>query len=146
MSQQGLNVATSFGQGLPSFPSKAAAEVGLFRLRDAVLRDLGQMVVLDYSPESLKVFEAWFFAQPEPRRLPNGDPLELSVGFYIGEVVVRHANFHWVVQPFVFASGKYEIGVNRGGATITVTKGWSLSLDRNKRMQSLWREYQKFAG
>jgi hypothetical protein len=60
-------------------------------------------------------------------------------------VLCREVNFSWVVQEYQFAKGRYEIGVQRPLLSIMLTKGRKLQLAGNKRMQSLWREFQRYA-
>jgi hypothetical protein len=67
------------------------------------------------------------------------------MAFYLGEVLCRHAGFSWVVQEFAFEHGRYEVGVKRSLATIMLTRGRSPKASNNKRMQSIWSEYLRYA-
>jgi hypothetical protein len=67
-----------------------------------------------------------------------------AVGYYFGETLCRAAGFRWTVIQFAFTEGRYEIGVSRGLLSIMLTNGRPLSRVRNKRMQSLWREFARY--
>lgn len=140
MSRYSLKVATEFSSALPSFGSQAEAEAALFERKDRALADLqSKLASLDFTPESLKGLEGAAL-QSGVQSIPPD-----QIGFYLGEVYCRSAAFNWVVSESPFAPGRYEIGVTRGLVTIMVTKGRTVTLDRNKRLQSLWKEYQRYA-
>ena len=140
MSRHGLNVATEYSLALPRFGSHAEAEVALTKRRDQALADLQSKVeVLDFTPESLKALEVEALRSGAQSIPPD------QIGYYLGEVYCRSAGFKWIVSESPFAPGHYEIGVSRGLTTIMLTKGRTLTLERNKRMQSLWKDYQRYA-
>jgi hypothetical protein len=149
MSQYGMLVAGQFAQGLPEFSEQATATEALLAWRDRGLQELyllsGLAPSLDYSPESLKSLESWFFQNGQPAATESGFSIPHAIAFYVGEVLCRSRQFQWVIQEFPFSKGRYEIGVTRQGLTIMLTKGKHLQLAGNKRMQSLWREYQRYA-
>jgi hypothetical protein len=149
MSQYGMLVARQFAQDLPEFPEQSAAEEALLVWRDKCLQELfllsGLAPLLDYSPESLKSLESWFFENGQPAATESGYLLAHAIAFYFGEVLCRNRKFQWVIQEFSFTQGRYEIGVERQRLAIMLTKGKHLQLAGNKRMQSLWREYQRYA-
>jgi hypothetical protein len=71
------------------------------------------------------------------------------MGFYFGAVAVRHAKARWVVEPFAFAPGTYEIGITTGRFTLmgieTLCESWH-ARPNNKTHRALAREYaQHFA-
>ena len=149
MSQYGMLVARRFAQELPEFPDLPTAEDTLSAWRDEGLRELyllsGLAPLLDYSPESLKSLESWFFENGQPATTESNYSVAHAIAFYFGEVLCRNRQFRWVVQEFAFTKGRYEIGVERQRFAIMLTKGKLLQLAGNKRMQSLWREYQRYA-
>jgi hypothetical protein len=149
MSWYGLLVALQFSQELPAFPDQVAAEEALFACREQGLIELcslsGVSASLDYSPESLKLIEAWFFENGQPIETISGYPVAHVIGFYFGEVLCRSQQFHWVVEESPFAEGRYEIGVKRDLLAIMLTKGMRPRLAGNKRMQSLWRASKRYA-
>src|SRR4029078_4531596 len=108
---------------LRGFPHNEPAVRALLRARDDdidYLRDLAassQRFEPTFSPDSLKDLELFYFdlvneerfeADSEERRR-----LRSAVATYLGAVLVKHAGYHWVVQEFAFARGRYEIGVRR---------------------------------
>ena len=149
VSRQGMIVAGQYANELPAFPSLAEAEKVLFAQRDAGLREMlsavGGLVELDYSPESLKHLERWYFEHGSPETTTSGYSVAHAVAFYFGEVLCWHAGFTWVVQEFAFAKGRFELGVRRPALGIMLTKGKRLQRANNKRMQSLWREFSTYA-
>jgi len=155
MSKPGLIAAGEHGAQLPTFRSldEARRELLLRRDRDlAVLMDAALQAgqVLDFTPESLKTLERWHFQLADTNRfdaIKSGRAaFEQSVPVYFGEVLVRTAGFEWVVGEFAFKAGRYEIGVRRGGLTVMLTVPWDLaSRPKNKRHDSLWRDYHKHA-
>lgn len=68
-----------------------------------------------------------------------------AIGFSFGEMLCRSAGFSWVVEEFAFTKGRFEVGVNRHLMTIMLTKGRTPPVEGNKRKQSLWREYKRYA-
>jgi len=149
MSRHGMIVAGQYAQDLPEFSGHRDAEEALFAQRDTGLKELhsvnGLAENLDYSSESLKFLERWFFENGQPATTASGYSIPHAIAFYFGEVLCRTRQFRWVVQEFVFAKGRYEIGVQRPLLAIMLTKGKQLQAAGNKRMQSLWREYQRYA-
>lgn len=148
MSQYGLTVAQQFGTSLPEYSSVGEAERNLYRERDDALQEislqLGETLRLDYSAESLKRLERWYFENGCPQNFNSGGAVAAAMGFYFGETLRRSAQFAWIVKEFAFAKGHYEIGVSRAPLSVMLTNGRPLSLVRNKKMQSLWREFGKY--
>ena len=142
-------IAGQYAQDLPEFSGHREAEETLFAQRDTGLQELhtvnGLAGNLDYSSESLKSVERWFFENGQPAATASGYSMSHAIAFYFGEVLCRTRQFRWVVQEYIFAKGRYEIGVQRPLLAIMLTKGKQLQAAGNKRMQSLWREYQHYA-
>ena len=95
--------------------------------------------------ESLKPLERWYFENGQPATTASGYSMPHAIAFYFGEVLCRTWQFRWLVQEYDFSKGHYEIGVQRQLLTIMLTKGRKLQAPGNKKMQSLWREVQKYA-
>ena len=149
MSRVGTIVAGQYAHELPTFSDSAEAHEILFAQRDAGLQELhitgGLSEKLDYSAESLKVLERWFFENNQPITTAAGFSISHAIAFYYGEVLCRKGGFRWVVQEFPFANGRYEIGVQRPLLIVMLTRGKQLQAAGNKRMQPLWREFQSYA-
>ena len=85
MSRQGMIIAGQYASELPVFPDIQEAERVLYDLRDVGIRalqhndDLGGM--LDYSAESLKTLEQWFFENGQPLSANDGYSMSHAIGF-----------------------------------------------------------------
>jgi hypothetical protein len=154
MSREGLEIARDHGGRLPAFPSQAEAELALFPLRDQRLTQIrtwaaGSGFVADGAPESLKAVEAWYFsvvANPRTAISATKDELDAALGVYFGHVFVESAGFGWIVEQDAFVPGHYGFGVRKGLLTLILTHGVSPDpLERNRRQQSLFRKYKKYA-
>jgi len=148
MTRQGMIAAIAHGKELPSFERVDDARASLTAYRNLCLAALQKDIPvanLDFSPESLKRLEAWFFEAKEPSMLPSGLPVASAIGFYYGEVLCRSGGYNWVVEPYTFAQERYEIGVARPLTKIMLTFGMRPTLSGNKRMQSLWRMAKQYA-
>jgi len=149
MSRYGLVVAGQYAQGLPAFRDIEEAKRSLFAARDRAIEEILSVPELverlDFSPASLSALESWYFASQQPVSFPSGFSVAHAIGFYFGEVFVRSAGFTWVVDEFVFQPGRYEIGVRRPLVGIMLTKGKLPKTSGNKKMQSLLREFNRYA-
>jgi len=149
VSRYGMIVAGQYGEELPAFADPGVAEVALSAQRDTGLQELRKIEALaaelDYSAESLKTVERWFFENGQPASTTAGYSMSHAIGFYFGEVLCRVCGFGWVVQEFPLLKYRYEIGVQRGCLTVMLTKGRIPRAAGNKRMTSLWRECQNYA-
>jgi len=149
MSRKSLQVAFEYSKDLPAFSSQSEAEKALLELKDSTLEifldEFGLALGLDFSHQSLKSLEDWYLENTHSTKGTERFSLAHAIGFYYGEVFCRSAGFSWIVRESVFNKGHYEIGVNRELCTIMLTKGRIPPVDGNKRRQSLWREYKKFA-
>jgi hypothetical protein len=158
MSRSGMIAAADHGVQLPKFGSPGEAEATLYGERDRLLAQLAEFARdsngfdLTFEPESLKALEGWYF------RLLDGDAFrgpsmtrvefERCIAIYFGEVFVRSTPaFEWFVEEYVFLPGRYEIGVSRPGVAIGLSRPKAPTpRERNKREQSLWREFLLYAG
>ena len=156
MSLFGLKVAKQFGGKLPSFKSQNEAEAFLFQQRDERLQLLLEsakntnIFATDFSQESLKNLESWYFALWESSGFDKlritREEFESCMASYFGEVVVRnHSDAKWVVQEFAFQNGRYEIGVQRRLGTVMLSRFTDhYKQPNNKRRQNLFKMYQKY--
>ena len=156
MSKAGLRAATLFGSKLRVFRGLEDAERALYAERDDLIRKLLELsrhsasFRPDYSPESLKSLEHWYF-----ELLGGGgfrsigtdqETFEQAIAMYLGEVLVRHAPpFEWFVAEFAFESGHYEIGVRQPLYEVMLSRLVPAPRERNRREQSIWRAYRKHA-
>jgi hypothetical protein len=156
MSRTGRIAAKLFGQKLPAFADPVDAQGVLYRRRDELLgrlRDVaGQSGAFrpDFSPESLKDLERWYFELVEGGGFrsigADEDSLERTIAMYLGAVLVRNAPpFEWFVTEFAFGRGPYEIGVRKPLYEVMLSRLAPDPRDRNKRGESLWRMYQRHA-
>ncbi len=69
------------------------------------------------------------------------------MAMYVGAVFVQNATppFEWFVKEFAFDAGRYEIGIRRGFFSLMLSRQ-SVPRERNKRQESLWRTYARYAG
>ena len=156
MARTGRRAADEFGRTLPRYGSQEEAERALFSERDLLLDRLRTAAAgspsfqCDFTPESLKTLERWYFALHERRTVATSglspETFERCVAMYLGEVIVKnHPAFRWVVREFPFVPGTYEIGVDRGTLAVMLTRfGEIHTRPNNKRHESIWREYRRW--
>jgi hypothetical protein len=153
-----MSIALAHGELLPRFNSLEEAERELFRIRDHLLNALELTIAssaqfrLDRSPESLKELEKWYFkmvnrADNFKSSGSSKDEIERAISMYLGAVFVSNDSaFEWKVKENAFVRGRYEIGVCKPLVTLALTLGSNLeSGPNNKRQQSLWRVFCKYA-
>jgi hypothetical protein len=157
MTRAGMKAALEHGKRLQAFASVEAAERELFRRRDELLDLLAELArrdtvfMADYSPESLKSLERWYFLIWECGgfdTLSIGRELfEQCMAMYYGEVAVRNiSSVEWIVADFPFTPGKYQIGISNGNGAVMRSRFTDLYRQpNNKGRQSIWREYRQFA-
>ena len=107
---------------------------------------------LDRSPGSLKQLENWYFTLLNRKDGFRSvgltrDDLERAISMYLGAVFVANVRtFKWKVEEDALVKGRYEIGVGKPLFTMNLTLGENLEAKpNNKRQQSLWREFCKYA-
>lgn len=158
MSKQGLEVVARYGDDLPLFASLDDARNFYFAFRDRHLSIWARIAVeqdkfvADFSPESLKQVEAWYFDLWENELFDtykvDRPTFERCMAMYFCEMVVR--NFQdatWVVEEFVFSTGKYELGVRRQLCTYMILRFTDHYKEpNNKRRQSIYRLFNKYFG
>lgn len=149
MSRSGMVIANQYAHDLPKFLNHSEAVKVLLSQRDMGLEEIHTIAeigeALDFSLNSLKLLEKWFFETGRPAATPSGYSMQHAIGFYFGEVLCRSAKFSWVVQEYAFEKSCYEIGVQRFPLTIMLTKGKVLSTAGNKLMQCLFRDAKRYS-
>jgi hypothetical protein len=156
MSRAGRRAADDLGRTLPRYGSQEEAERALFAQRDLLLGRLRTAAAAspsfqcDFTPESLKTLERWYFEVRERGTLAkyglSSETFERCIAMYFGEVIIKnHAAFRWVVREFPFLPGAYEIGVDRGTLAVMLTRwGEVYARPNNRKRESIWREYQRW--
>jgi len=154
MSRQGRKAALEYAESLPSFRSISEAELSLFKLRDDLRDKILNIssicgITLDFSPESLKSLEKWYFdlcrSDGFKKLGITQEVFERCMGFYEGFVYTENdPEFKWIVEKNLHIEGKYQIGVRKGLLTIILGRE-TCSSRNNKRMQSIYRAYKKYS-
>jgi hypothetical protein len=104
---------------------------------------------LDYSPESLKQLEQWYFHlhETDSFRAMGIDRamFETCMAMYFGETTVRSAHAEWIVEPYFLAPNRYEFGVRKGSFTMMLSRFTDHFREpNNKKRESLFRRYMKY--
>jgi hypothetical protein len=153
MTRAGRLAAEQFGSTLPTFRDLAEAERVLYARRDELLRELVAVAPRsssfqpDFSPESLKGLERWYFELEDGAGFgvigADEETFERAMAMYLGEVLVRNAStFEWFVTEFAFEQGRYEIGVRAPLFALMLSRQRFPPRERNRRQESMWRMYQ----
>lgn len=155
MSRQGHAIALKHGEKLPAFASLAEAEQHYHNLRDKhldILLEVATQYPLfhpDYSPESLKQLEQWYFRLYETGSFRAmgivRETFETCMAMYFGETAIRSARAHWIVEQYFIAPNKYELGVRKDSVTMMVSRFTDHFREpNNKKKESLFRRYKKY--
>jgi len=151
MSRLGTIMAFLHAAQLPSYDTIETATESLLKRKDAALNDIASnpelINILDFSPESLKDLEKWYFLSGQPKKTSSGLPVNQLMGFYFGEVLCRNGGFKWNVEESPFAEDGYEIVANKGLVTFGLTNGMTPRAPEfsNKRMQSMWKDFERYS-
>jgi len=153
MSRAGRLAAEAYGQALPQFASVEEATRVLMAKKAETLEYLQRQYcgTLDFSPESLKTIEAWYFTHFASGEDKSGElervAIEEALAVYFGEVVVRtNSRFEWAVKPYVYTPGRYELTVSTSFIQLGVTRVTDLYARRNNaRRQSIYRDFKQYA-
>ena len=158
MSKAGLKVAIEFGAGLKSFKDISEAEEYYFSYIDALLECFSQICndendffEMDFSVDSLKTIEKWYFHLCENNGFATLDVIqedfEKMMGVYYGEVARKNnEDVKWIVEEYPFVEKKYELLINKGLLSVNVLNICN-DLDNrpsNKRRNFLAREYKHY--
>jgi hypothetical protein len=155
MSRQGRFIAQQHGEGLPEFVNATEAGHYYHFLRDKHLALLFEAasnypsIHLDYSPESLKQLEQWYFRLYETDSFPavgiDRETFETCMAMYFGETTMRSAHAQWIVESYFLMPNRYEFGVRKGSFTMMLTRFKDHFREpNNKKRDSLFRRYKKY--
>jgi hypothetical protein len=155
VSRQGYEIAVQHGTKLLTFSSQEEAQQYFYNFRDKYLALLSKIIqqhsqfIPDYSPESLKQLEQWYFHLYESDSFQligtTLEVFEICMAMYFGETVVRNTSAHWIVEEYFLGAGKYELGVRKGSMTMMVNRFANHFREpNNKRRQSLFRRYKQY--
>ena len=155
MSQQGRILAMQHSEKLPSFASPTEAANYYHGFRDKHLALLSELAAKypsflpDYSAESLKQLEQWYFHLYETDSFHaegiDRETFEICMAMYFGETTVRSAHARWIVEPYFLAPDKYELGIRQGSFTMMLSRFTDHFREPgNKKRESLFRRYKKY--
>ena len=119
MSKYSLNIAIKYGETLREFSNKSEAENYFISYKDNLLNRLKAISIqtsaffLDYTIESLKKLEKWYFDLYEKQSFEQvgltQEEFESMMSVYWGEVVIKNnEDAKWVVMEYPFSQKKYE--------------------------------------
>ena len=157
MSKYSLNIAMEYGETLRAFSDKSEAEDYFISYKDALLNRLKEISIQtsaffpDYTIESLKKIEKWYFDLYERQVFDQvgvtQEEFESMMSAYWGEVVIKNnEDAKWVVMEYPFSQKKYEFLVNKGLCSVSVVNKFHdlYSKQNNKRRTLLFREYNRY--
>ena len=155
MSRQGHAIALQHGEKLPAFASLAEAEQHYYNFRDKHLDILLKVATQypqfhpDYSPDSLKQLEQWYFRLYETDSFRSmeiaRETFETCMAMYFGETAIRSTHAHWIVEQYFLSPNKYELGVRKDSVTMMVSRFTDHFREpNNKKRESLFRRHKKF--
>lgn len=152
MSKKAWELATKNAYSLRKFESKEEAEAFLFTERDELKAKIESFsenyrLHLDYTPESLKRLEKWYFDVCEVRGFPDigisQELFEFCMGVYLGFVfTMNDSEFIWMAYESPFVPERYQLAITKRLYTRTIGPMSHLhKLSENKRRQSIFRDY-----
>ena len=157
MSKYSLNIANKYGEALRDFNDKSEAEDYFISYKDDLLSRLKTISTKaseffpDYTIESLKKLEKWYFdlyeRQSFNREGLTQEELESMMSVYWGEVVINNnKDAKWVVAEYPFSQKKYEFLVKKGLCSVSVVNKFHHLYNKqgNKRRTLLFREYNRY--
>ena len=114
MSKYSLNIAIKYGETLREFSNKSEAENYFISYKDNLLNRLKAISIqtsaffLDYTIESLKKVEKWYFDLYEKQSFGQvgltQEEFESMMSVYWGEVVIKNnEDAKWVVMEYPFS-------------------------------------------
>jgi hypothetical protein len=155
-SRRKSEIAVRHAEKLPAFSSLEEAQHQLYTYRDkqlALLAEIAKHTTRfqpDYSPESLKQLEQWYYQLYETGSFQllglTRETFETCMAMYFGETAVRTAGAHWIVEEYFLAPGRYELGLQKESVTMMLLQHCldHFQTPNNKRRQSLFRDYRKY--
>lgn len=157
MSKYSLNIAIKYGETLREFSNISEAEDYFISYRDYFLNRLKAISAQDsaffpdYTVESLKKLEKWYFDLYEKNAFDKvgliQKEFESIMSVYWGEVIIKNnADAKWVVEEYPFSQKKYEFLVNRGLCNVSIVDKFHdlYKKQNNKRRNLLFKEYNRY--
>lgn len=157
MSKYSLNIAIKYGETLRKFSNISEAENYFISYRNDLLSRVSAISTQeygffpDYTIESLKKLEKWYFDLYEKKSFAKlgltQKEFESIMSVYWGEVVIKNnKDAKWVVEEYAFSQNKYQLLVNKGFCNIAVENKFRdlYNKQNNKRRNLLFREYNKY--
>ena len=157
MSKYSLNIAIKYGETLREFSNKSEAENYFISYKDNLLNRLKAISIqtsaffLDYTIESLKKLEKWYFDLYEKQSFGQvgltQEEFESMMSVYWGEVIIKNnEDAKWVVMEYPFSQKKYEFLVSTGLCNVSVVNKFHdlYRIQSNKRRTLLFREYNRY--
>ncbi len=157
MSKYSLNIAIKYGEALREFSDKTEAEDYFISYKDNLLNRLKAISTQtsaffpDYTIESLKKLEKWYFDLYEKQSFDQAgltqEEFEGMMSVYWGEVIIKNnEDAKWVVAEYPFSQKKYEFLVNKGLCSVSVVNKFHdlCNKQSNKRRTLLFREYNRY--
>ncbi len=157
MSKYSLNIAIKYGKTLREFSDISEAENYFISYKNYLLNRLNAISTQeyaffpDYTIESLKKLEKWYFDLYEKKSFAKvgltQKEFESIMSVYWGEVIIKNnEDAKWVVEEYPFSQKKYELLVNKGLCNVSVIGKFRdlYNKQSNKRRNLLFREYNKY--
>ncbi len=157
MSKYSLNIAIKYGETLREFNDKSEAEDYFISYKDNLLNRLKAIITQtsvffpDYTIESLKKLEKWYFDLYEKQSFEQvgmtQEEFESMMSVYWGEVIIKNnEDAKWVVMEYPFSQKKYEFLVSTGLCNVSVVNKFHdlYRMQSNKRRTLLFREYNRY--
>ena len=157
MSKYSLNIAIKYGETLREFNDKSEAEDYFISYKDNLLNRLKaistqtSVFFLDYTIESLKKLEKWYFDLYEKQSFEQvgltQEEFESMMSVYWGEVIIKNnEDAKWVVMEYPFSQKKYEFLVSTELCNVSVVNKFHdlYRMQSNKRRTLLFREYNRY--
>ncbi len=152
-----LKVAYQYGEKLQSFKNKQEAEEYFYAYRTCLSNKLKSICknhscfLPDYTVESLKVLEKWYFDLYENNSFDilgvDQHEFEDMMSIYFGDVVINNnSDAKWTVVEYPFTQEKYELMINKNLFSMTIKKccrDWYKE-PSNKRHNLLFRTYNRY--
>jgi hypothetical protein len=151
MTRAALKIALDYSWHLSKFANLREARTTMFARRDAALAALRQLadvhaIALELKPTNLRVLEAWYFSlYPRGFARVGTDrrAFEAMMNFHsLAIAKATRPKARWVVTPYGFGAGRYELGVEAENSTVGFGGCESLyKMPRNATHDSAYRLY-----
>lgn len=146
-----------YGETLREFHDISEAEDFFISYKDHLLARIkavstkGTAFFPDYTVESLKRLEKWYFDLYEKNAFDQigstQEEFEHMMSVYWGAVVIKNnEGAKWVIEKYPFSQGKYEFFVSKRLCNVSIANKFHdlYKKQNNKRRNLLFREYNKY--